>query len=411
MQVFGALDLVGRCGAFLPSRREKREGIRALLERLNPAAIGEADEALREPVRAFLAERLKDVPGARRARTWMGFDADFSRELAQRGWVGLTLPVEYGGGGRGHFARFVLIEELLAAGAPVAAHWIAERQSAPLLLTYGTEEQRRNFVPRICRGEAFFCIGMSEPNSGSDLASVRTRADRTDKGWVLNGSKLWTTYGHKADYMIALVRTSGGPEDRQAGLSQLLIDLKAPGVTARPIRDLAGDAHFSEVHFDNVELGADALIGVEGQGWAQVNAELAFERSGPERVYSSTVLIDEWLDFVRSRGGPTDLELDLAGRLLAQLSTLRSVSLAVTGQLAKGKSPVVEASMIKDMGTGFEQSIPGLITDHLASVDGPIPAPLLATLNYLAGMSPSFSLRGGTREILRGIIARGLGLR
>ena len=382
-----------------------------MLAPLVPAAIGPEDEALRAEVRAFLAERLAGVPGALRARTWMGFDADFSRDLAARGWVGLTLPVEFGGGGRSPFARFVLIEELLAAGAPVAAHWIAERQSAPLLLRYGTEAQRRDIVPRICRGEAFFCIGMSEPNSGSDLASVRTRAERTANGWRLNGSKIWTTYGHKAHYMVALVRTSGGPDDRQAGLSQLLIDLKTPGVTARPIRDLAGDEHFSEVFFEDVDLPEDALIGQEGQGWSQVNAELAFERSGPERLYSSTVLIDEWMDFIRSRGGPTESEAELAGRMLGRLATLRNMSLAVTGQLARGESPVVEASMVKDLGASFEQSIPALITDHLASVEGPVPAPLLATLDYLAGMSPTFSLRGGTREILRGIIARGLGLR
>jgi alkylation response protein AidB-like acyl-CoA dehydrogenase len=176
---------------------------------LDLAAIPQADEALRAPVRAFLAERLAGVPSAVRARSWMGFDADFTRDLARRGWVGLTLPQAYGGGGRSHFARFVLVEELLAAGAPVAAHWIAERQSGPLILRYGGEAQKRTLVPAICRGEAFFCIGMSEPDSGSDLASVRSRAERTADGWRLNGSKLWTTYGHKDHYMIALVRKSG----------------------------------------------------------------------------------------------------------------------------------------------------------------------------------------------------------
>ena len=383
-----------------------------MLEILELTAIPEADEALRAPVRDFLKIALADMPADRRARTWMGFDADFTRALAAKGWVGMTLPTEYGGAGRSHFARFVLIEELLAAGAPVAAHWIAERQSAPLILRYGTEEQRRQVVPRICRGEAFFCIGMSEPNAGSDLASVRTRADRTPTGWRLNGSKLWTTYGHKAHYMIALVRTSGGPEDRNAGLSQLLIDLSTPGITASAIHDLTGDAHFSEVHFADVDLPQDALIGAEGQGWAQVNAELAFERSGPERILSSMVLIDTWLAFMRERGEPTVAETELAGRLLAQLSTLRNLSLAVTARLAEGKSPVVEASMVKDLGTSYEQSIPALIADHLASLDDvTIPGELLATLAYLVGMSPSFSLRGGTREILRGIIARGLGLR
>ena len=383
-----------------------------MLDLLEPAAIPAEDEALRAPVRAFLAEQLAGVPAATRARSWMGYDADFSRALAARGWVGLTLPKEYGGAGRSHFARFVLIEELLAAGAPVAAHWIAERQSGPLILRYGTEAQRQFYVPRICRGEAFFCIGMSEPDSGSDLASVRSRAERTATGWRLNGSKLWTTYGHKAHYMIALVRTSGGPEDRNAGLSQVLIDLSTPGVTASPIRDLAGDSHFSEVHFEDVDLPEDALIGAEGRGWEQVNAELAFERSGPERTYSSMVLIDSWLQFVRGRGAPTDAEVDLAGRLLGQLAVLRNLSLAVTARLAEGRSPVVEASMMKDLGTTFEQSVPGLVTDHLASLEGAaIPAELLATLDYVAGMSPSFSLRGGTREVLRGIIARGLGLR
>ncbi len=383
-----------------------------LLEQLKLASIPPEDEALREPVRAFLAERLAGVPSATRARSWMGFDADFSRALAARGWVGLTLPPAYGGGGRSHFARFVLIEELLAAGAPVAAHWIAERQSGPLLLRFGTPAQREAYVPRICAGQAFFCIGMSEPDSGSDLASVRTRAEPTADGWLLNGSKLWTTYGHKADYMIALVRTSGGPDDRHKGLSQLLIDLSLPGITARPIRDLAGDSHFSEVHFDNVALGPDALVGAEGQGWEQVNAELAFERSGPERIYSSMALIDAWLRFVRSRGNPTAQEAELAGRLIGRLAVLRNLSLSVTALLAEGKSPAVEASVVKDLGTSFEQSIPGLVTDHLASLeDGAIPGDLLATLAYVTGMGPSFSLRGGTREVIRGIIARGLGLR
>lgn len=383
-----------------------------MLETLDLATIPPEDEALRGPVRAFLAERLAGVPAATRARTWMGFDADFTRALAAKGWVGLTLPQAYGGGGRSHFARFVLIEELLAAGAPVAAHWIAERQSAPLILRYGTEAQKQRIVPAVCRGEAFFCIGMSEPNSGSDLASVRSRAEKVDGGWKLSGTKIWTTYGHKADFMIALVRTSGTPEDRSAGLSQMLIDMRAPGVTARPIRDLAGDEHFSEVHFDEVVLPEDALLGREGAGWEQVNAELAFERSGPERIYSSTVLVDAWLDHVRGRGNVTDAERVLAGRLLAELSALRNMSLSVTAMLAAGKSPVVEASVVKDLGTAFEQQIPALIADHLAGEpEGSVPGHLLAALEYVAGMCPTFSLRGGTREILRGIIARGLGLR
>jgi len=243
-----------------------------MLQTLELAVIPPEDEALRAPVRAFLAEQLRSLPLGERARSWMGYDPDFTRALAQRGWIGLTLPPEYGGGGRSGFARFVLTEELLAAGAPLSAHLIAERQSAPIILRYGTEAQKRQLVPAICRGEKFFCIGMSEPNSGSDLASVQTRAERTSEGWRLRGSKIWTTYGHRADFMIALVRTSGAATDRGAGLSQLLIDMRSPGVSARPIRDLAGDEHFSQIHFDDVLLPHEALLGEEGAGWVGARA-------------------------------------------------------------------------------------------------------------------------------------------
>jgi hypothetical protein len=384
-----------------------------MLTVLDRAETPPEDEALRPQVRRFLAEQLRGVSADRRARTWMGFDPEFSRALAAQGWVGLNLPKAFGGAGRGPFARFVLIEELLAAGAPVAYHWIAERQSAPMILRYGTPEQQRDLVPRICRAELSFCIGMSEPDAGSDLASVRTRAERTRSGWRLNGSKIWTTFGHVADHMIALVRTSGTPGDRQSGLSQLLIDLKTTGVTRRPIRDLAGDAHFAEIHFDDVDLPAEALLGAEGQGWAQVNAELAFERSGPERVYSSIVLADTWLQLIRARDPEGEAARELAGWILTQLAPLRHLSLSLTARLAAGESPVVEASMLKDLGTSFEQALPPKIADDLASMAPGVslPAELLAALDYLAGMSPSFSLRGGTREIIRGIVARGLGLR
>ncbi|MGN6496827.1 MAG: acyl-CoA dehydrogenase family protein [Tsuneonella sp.] len=384
-----------------------------MFDSLTLAQIPHEDEALRPRVRELARAAVKDLSLAQRARSWSGFDAGFSRKLGEAGLLGLTLPKEYGGGGRGPFARFVVVEELLAAGAPVAAHWIADRQSAPLILNYGTEEQRRFYIPRICRGEALFCIGMSEPGSGSDLASVRTRAERTESGgWRLNGQKIWTTNSMHSDYMIALVRTSAGPDDRHAGLSQLIVDLKAPGVTVRPIEDLAGDAHFAEVFFDNVELGADALIGAEGQGWAQVTAELAFERSGPERIYSSVVLLDGWLAHLRAAGRADDGTAAKVGGFAARLATLRAMSLACTGRLAVCESPVVEASLVKDLGTSFEQELPLAIGDDLAAQPEESPDPeLIAALEYVTLVAPSFSLRAGTREILRGIIARGLGLR
>lgn len=383
-----------------------------MFDSLTLAAIPDEDEALRPRVRELVRETVAGLSMEQRARSWSGFDAGFSRQLGKAGLLGLTLPVEYGGGGRGPFARFVVVEELLAAGAPVAAHWIADRQSAPLILNYGTEAQRRFYLPRICRGEALFCIGMSEPGSGSDLASVRTRAERSEGGWQINGQKIWTTNSLHSDYMIALVRTSGAADDRHAGLSQLIVDLKAPGVTVRPIADLAGDAHFAEVFFDNVLLGEDTLIGAEGDGWRQVTAELAFERSGPERIYSSMVVLDGWLAHLRAVGRHDHATTALVGGFMARLAALRAMSIACTARLAAGDSPVVEASLVKDLGTAFEQELPLAIADDLAAhPEEEVDPDLVAALRYITLVAPSFSLRGGTREILRGIIARGLGLR
>ena len=382
----------------------------ALLDSFAPARIPAEAEALRAPVRAFLAEALSGRPPAARARTWTAWDAGFSRRLAAQGWVGLTMPRALGGAGLTPWHRFVLVEELLIAGAPVAAHWIGDRQSAPLLLKFGSEAQQQRFIPAVCRSELFFCIGMSEPNSGSDLASVRTRATPDGSGWRLNGRKIWTTHAHRADWMIALVRTSGTAEDRHKGLSQMLVDLHAPGVSVRPIELMTGDAEFSEVTFDDVWLPPDALVGTDGNGWAQVNAELAFERAGPERIYSSAILLDLWAQSLGPDPDPRDL--DLLGRLTARLAALRAMSVALTARLADGHSPVTEAALFKDLGTGFEQDIPALLADRIAAdPDRPVNPDLAETLAFLLRLAPVFSLRGGTREILRGMIARGLGLR
>ena len=383
-----------------------------MLGSLPLVSIPPEDEALRPAVRAFLKDALKGRPRDVLARSWVGLDADFSRKLAAKGWVGITFPEEYGGGGRSPYARFVLVEELLNAGAPVYAHWIADRQSGPLILKYGTDAQKDFSLPKICKGEAFFCIGMSEPTAGSDLASVRTRAVKTDNGWLLNGQKIWTSGANISQYMVALVRTSGEPEDRNKGLSQIIIDMSLPGIDVRPIKDMSGDSHFNEVFFDDVVLAEDALVGTEGQGWQQVTSELAFERSGPERIYSSIQLLDGWLDYLKSRPVISEASTVLIGKFATHLAVLRAMSLAITDQLTKGLSPATEAALVKDMGTEVEQAIPTLIADALASEpDAPVPDELLRTLEYVTLMSPTFSLRGGTREILRGIIARGLGLR
>jgi alkylation response protein AidB-like acyl-CoA dehydrogenase len=365
--------------------------------------------ALRDEVRAFIADTLSSYPPAGRARSWVGFDAEFSAKLGAQGWLGMTWPEPYGRA-RSALERYVVIEELLAAGAPVAAHWIGERQSGPLILRFGTDDQQQRLLPGIADGTSFFCIGMSEPDSGSDLASIRTRGVRRDGGWVINGQKVWTTYAHKSHYMIALVRTGEAGDDRHAGLSQFIVDLASPGVTVRPIRNMIGDEEFNEVIFEDAFVPDTMLVGEEGNGWQQVIAELAFERSGPDRFLSSFKLI---VELIRVLGEtPNERAAVAIGRLTAHLVTLRQMSLSVAAMLGAGTQPTAEATVVKDLGVNFEQSIPE-IAHQLLGVSPRLKggSDFEKALAYVQQANVSFSLRGGTTEILRGVIARGLGLR
>jgi acyl-CoA dehydrogenase len=374
---------------------------------ISPGELPPECEALRAEVRAFVAEHLADYPVNKRVKNWAGDDPAFSRKMAEKGWIGMTWPKKYGGHERSYLERYVVLEELLAAGAPVAAHWVADRQSGPLLMRYASETLAPQIVPRIVRGEAFFCIGMSEPDAGSDLASIRTRATRTDAGWLINGRKVWTSGVHWAHYMIALVRTSDRSDDRHAGMSQILIDMKTPGMTVRPIYTQLGEADFYEVTFDDVLVPHENLIGTEGSGWKQVVAELSFERSGPERFLSSTQLLLEMLN----HADPSDPRQAVAfGRIIAHYATLRQVSLAVALMVARNEDPGLVASVVKDQGALLEQSMPDIAHDLFGGRIDP-ESTLAQAMDYLTLAVPSFSLRGGTREILRGIISKGLGLK
>jgi alkylation response protein AidB-like acyl-CoA dehydrogenase len=366
-------------------------------------------EALRAEVRAFLAEELKNEPPIRRARSWSGYDAEFSKKMGARGWIGMTWPRHYGGHERTALHRYVVLEEMLAAGAPVAAHWIADRQSGPLLLRYGGERLKQSLLPRIAAGECYFCIGMSEPDSGSDLAATRTKAVEVEGGYRLSGTKLWTTYAHHAHFIIALART-GEAGARQEGLSQFLVDLSTPGVSVKPILDIAGAHHFNEVHFEDVFVPAENLIGAPGDGWKQVMGELAFERSGPERFLSSFALLQEFARALAKE--PSVAGREALGRLTAHLIVLRRLSSSIAGMLQAGRDPQTEAAIVKDLGATFEQEIPEIVRKLVDCEPSLIDdSDLVNVLAYLTLNTPSFSLRGGAREILRGIIARGLGLR
>lgn len=323
----------------------------------------------------------------------------------------MTWPKRYGGQERSAIERYVVSEEMLAAGAPVGAHWIADRQSGPQIIRHGSAEVCDKILPGIVRGETFFAIGMSEPDAGSDLAAVRSTGSKVDGGWRLNGRKVWTTSGHRADYMIGLFRTA--PRDdkaRHAGLTQFVIDLTLPGITRRPIEDLRGDREFSEITFDDVLIPDSHVLGQPGQGWDLVLSELAFERSGPERFLSVFPLLAE----VAAVAGPAaaPIETREIGRLVAHLAALRAMSLSVSGELAAGRLPNVEAALVKDLGNTHEQETPEILRRLVPG--GPLRGGGSTVQRLLAQAvmaAPSFSLRGGTPQVLRGIIARGLGLR
>jgi alkylation response protein AidB-like acyl-CoA dehydrogenase len=380
---------------------------------LAPAPRSEAAEQVRSEVRAFLAEELAAGSFRTHVDTWLsGVDPAFSRKLGERGWLGMTWPKQYGGHERTAMERYAVTEELLAAGAPVAAHWIADRQSGPNLLRYGTEQQKAEILPRIAAGECFFVIGMSEPDSGSDLASIRTRAVRNGDGdWVVNGAKIWTSNAHHSHYAITLVRTSPvDPANRHAGLSQLMVDLSTPGITVNPIRILDGGHHFNEVVFEDVVIPGDMLLGTEGDGWHQVTAELAFERSGPERFLSTYPLLAEFARRVADSGDPAGVAT--LGRLSARLLALRQMSLRIAAALDRGELPNLAAALVKDVGTTFEADVIDEIrrvVEVPASLDSPDPLGRALAESQLH--APGYTLRGGTNEILRGIVARGLGLR
>ena len=376
----------------------------------SPAELTAPELELRAQVREFLAETLPW--GTFEPGLGMGAEVnpEFSAALAERGWIGMAVPARYGGHDATAVDRFVVVEELLRWGAPVGHHWVADRQIAQVLLRYGTEEQKQWLLPRICRGELCFCIGMSEPDAGSDLASVRTRGVRDTDGWRVSGVKVWTSNAMRADFMIALCRTGDG--ERHAGLSRLLIDMRSPGVSVTPIPFLNGSTdHFAEVVLDDVLVPHDRVIGEIGQGWTQNADELAFERSGPDRWISTFLLVQEFL-----REHPeltaTTAGTRLIGELTAQYWVLRRLSLTVARAIDAGETPAAEAALIKEMGTRFEQAVVRALRELLDRelVCGPDAATSSfdRLLRRAALDAPSFTIRGGTTEVLRSVAAKGL---
>jgi acyl-CoA dehydrogenase len=376
--------------------------------RLPPECAG-----LRAEVRAFLADEIAagtfdpHHPGHGDS-----YNRAFSRRVGAKGWIGMTWPKRYGGHERSQLERYVVTEEFRVANAPANLHFVADRQSGPILLKYAPERIKENILPRICRGELCFAIGMSEPGSGSDLFAAKTKATKADGGWRINGSKIWTTSAHVADYMLALFRTSPPTkENRRHGLTQFLVDMKAPGIAVNPIYQMTEQRGFNEVVFDDAFVPDDHVMGEIDGAWKQATSELAYERSGPERFLETFCVL---LELIRALGPEPDLRgAEGLGRLVAQLHTLRRMSVSVAGMLQAGKEPVVEGSIVKDLGTVWEQKLPGRVRELTAFLEPEITnrATLDDQLAFSTMIAPKLTIQGGTTEILRDIIARGLGLR
>ncbi|MGB8895565.1 MAG: acyl-CoA dehydrogenase family protein [Pseudolabrys sp.] len=370
-------------------------------------------DALRAEVRAFLAEEVASGTfDPHRPGHGDSHNREFSRRIGAKGWIGMTWPKKYGGHERSFLERYVVTEEFRVANAPVRLHFVADRQSGPILLKYAPEHVKMDILPRICRGELCFVIGMSEPGSGSDLFAVKTKATKADGGWRINGSKIWTSNAHIADYMLGLFRTSApSKENRRHGLTQFLVDMKAPGITVNPIIQMTGQHDFNEVVFDGAFVPDDYVMGEIDGAWKQATSELAYERSGPERFLETFYVL---IELIRALGPDLDARsAEGLGRLVAQLHTLRRMSVSVAGMLQAGHEPVVEASIVKDLGTIWEQKLPHRVRELAAFLepDTTNPTSLEEQLAFATTVAPKLTIQGGTTEILRGIIARGLGLR
>lgn len=370
-------------------------------------------EELRKEVRAFIAEEVAaGVFNPDRPWEVDSQDRAFSKKVGAKGWIGMTWPKKYGGHERSFLERYVVTEEFRVTNAPVRLHFVADRQSGPILLKYAPEHIKHDILPRICRGELCFVIGMSEPGSGSDLFAAKAKATKMNEGWRINGSKIWTSNAHVADYMLGIFRTSPSTkENRRHGLTQFLVDMKTPGITVNPIYQMTGQHDFNEVVFEDVLVPDDHVLGEIDGAWKQATSELAYERSGPERFLETYYVLDELLRVLGTE--PELRSAEGLGRLVAQLHTLRRMSVSVAGMLQAGEEPVVEASIVKDLGTIWEQRLPERVRDLSAFFEPEKTnrVTLDERLAFAFKTAPKLTIQGGTTEILRGIIARGLGLR
>jgi 3-oxocholest-4-en-26-oyl-CoA dehydrogenase alpha subunit len=381
----------------------------------------EEQNRFRQEVRGFLEDEIKKGTFKPTCDAWIqGYSPEFTKKVSKKGWIGLTWPVQYGGQGRSHIDRLILTEEMLRYGAPAACHWFADRQIGGGILRYGNEDQKKTILPKIMAGEAYVGLGLSEPEAGSDLASLRTKATASGSDYIIDGQKMWTSCGMFMNYLYMVARTD--PEAPQhRGISEFIFETKLPGVTITPTIDITGSTAWAEVFFDGLRIPSTCMIGEKNRGFYQVVNQLDYERAGMERLMGNYPLFDAILQFTKEtkRKGKPIAEDILIRQKLAQLQIEfeigRLLIYKVVMVMEEGKAPNVEASKAKAYSTAFERRLASVTMDILGlygqlwkeSKWAPIMG--LGSHSYLA--STGYSLQAGTTEVLKNVIAsRGLGL-
>jgi alkylation response protein AidB-like acyl-CoA dehydrogenase len=353
--------------------------------------------ALRDKARAVANAAVERY--GRHNDSWInGYSKEFSRELASHGWIGMTWPTEFGGGGRPPIERFIVADEMISAGAPVAASWFGDRQMGPTLITYGTADQKAEFLPHILSGESTWCIGMSEPDAGSDLAGLKTEARRDGDHWVINGQKIWTSFAATADYCYLICRTShDGPKHQ--GISEIVVPMSTPGIEVRPIHDMTTNRHFCEVFFTEVHVPIENLVGKEGNAFKQTMAQLEHERGGVDRLVSNYALYQ----LARNQADTTN---PLVRQAIAKLETKYKI----------GRILVIR-EVLRQAPAGFSAATKCFCTEHQIAVDAFVSSVLgpHATLwnDITKGLvyGPAYTIMGGTSNVMRNILGeRVLGL-
>jgi len=383
----------------------------------------EEQEKFRQEVRDFLEEEIKQGTFQPSCDAWIqGYSPEFTKKVSQKGWIGLTWPEEYGGQGRSHIDRLILTEEMLRYGAPAACHWFADRQIGSGILRYGSEEQKKEILPQIIAGEAYVGLGLSEPEAGSDLASLKCRAVKDGDDYIINGDKTWTSNAHRSDWCIVLVRTDPAAP-KHKGISFFLVDMKAPGITVQPVMNMANVHSFNQVFFEDVRVPKSALLGQENQGWYIAAMTLDFERSSLVATAVSMAKrgLDDLVHYCRETkvNGRSLLDNPLVRHKLAEMAIEIEVGkymvYRVVSQQARKEPGSIEAAVCKLYNTEMNVRVANTGIEILGlygQLHGDSKwARLMGRFQKSYLYAIAMVVGGGSSEIQRNIIAmRGLGL-